>query len=150
MLSSRKQKWILLGLVLSLCVNLFLVGGIFGGHFRAPWGKGDRLPGIIMMTVPDDLKDVVREQFKKSDPDAIAARETLKAEMQAKRQRVADALAAEPFDRARLEAVLSEIEKTVGEMRSRGHRVVAEIAAGLTPEQRRRWAEGWREMKSRH
>ena len=57
MLSSSKQKWILAALVLSLCVNLFLVGGIFGGHFRAPWGKGDRMPGFVMMTVPENEAD---------------------------------------------------------------------------------------------
>lgn len=147
MLASRKQKWILAALVLSLCVNLFLVGGIFGGHFRAPWGKGDRMPGFVMMTVPDDLKDVIREQFKKSGPEAKAAREALKEEMKAKRQRIADALAAEPFDRARLEAELLDMEKTASAMMSRGHNRIAEIATELTPEQRRQWAEGWREMR---
>lgn len=147
MLASRRQKWILAALVLSLCVNLFLVGGIFGGHFRAPWGKGDRLPGIIMMTVPDDLKDIVREQFKKSDPETMATRAAMKEEMKAKRLRIADALAAEPFDPARLEAELAEMAKAVSEMRSEGHRSIVEIAAGLTPEQRRQWAEGWREMR---
>lgn len=147
-MAALKQKWVLAALIVSLCVNLFLLGGMAGGLFHAPWRKGDRMPSFVMITVPDDLKPVIREQFKKSSPEAKAAREALKQEMTAKKQRVADALAAEPFDRARLETELLEFAKTFGGMMERGHRRIAEIAAELTPEQRRLWAEGWREVKS--
>jgi uncharacterized membrane protein len=148
MLSSSKQKWILAALIVSLCVNLFLVGGMAGGLFHKSWRKGDdRLPAFVMMTAPDDLKPVIREYLEKSNPEAEAESAALKEEMRAKRLRIADALAAEPFDRARLEAELLEMRNTIGEMRSRTHRRIAEIAAELTPEQRRQWAEGWREER---
>jgi uncharacterized membrane protein len=146
MLAATKTKWLLGGIIVSLCLNLFLLGGIFGGHFHAPWGKPGRMPGVIMATVPPELKSVIREKFKESSPEAKAERGALKQEMDGKRMRVADALAADPFDPARLEAELTELEQTATSMLSRAHRRIAEIAAELTPEQRRLWAEGWREM----
>lgn len=150
MQSSARKKWLLAALIVSLCANLFLLGGIFGGHFPPPWGKPERMPGLIMMTVPPELKDTIKEKFKASSPEAKAQRRALKDEMDAKRLRVADALAAEPFDPARLQAELDQLEGTATSLLMRGHRRITEIATELTPEQRRQWAEGWREMGPRH
>lgn len=146
MLAATKTKWLLGGIIVSLCLNLFLLGGMFGGHFPAPWGKPGRMPGVIMATVPPELKSVIREKFKESGPESKSEREALKQEMDGKRMRVADALAAEPFDPVRLEVELTELEQTASNMLSRAHRKIAEIASELTPEQRRQWAEGWRKM----
>lgn len=147
MLTAAKRKWLLGALVVSLCVNLFLIGGIFGGHFHAPWAKPGKMSGVIMATVPPELKSVIRDKFKASSPANKAEREALRQEMEGKRLRVADALAAEPFDPARLEAELGGLEQTATGMLARAHRRISEIAGELTPEQRRQWAEGWRQMK---
>src|SRR5690606_15224250 len=122
------RKWMMGGLIVSLCINLFLLGGIFGGHFHAPWGKPGKMPGILMATVPPDLKPVIREKFKESGPAGKAEHDALKQEMEAKRFRVADALAAEPFDPARLTAELGELGQTATNMLGRAHRRISEIA----------------------
>lgn len=150
MLASTRKRWLLGGLIVSLCVNLFLLGGIFGGHFPGPWGKHGRFPGVIMATVPPDLKPVILEKFKASSAESKAERNVLKQEMDVKRIAVADALAADPFDPEQLRSALSELEITATSMLSRAHRRIAEIASELTPEQRRDWAEGWRKMGPRH
>jgi len=142
-----RRHWLLGGLIVSLCVNLFLLGGMFGGHFGAPWHEPRKGPGIILSTVPPELKSVIREKFKSAGEASRAEREALKQEMEAKRLRIADALAAEPFDPARLDAELIDLGVTANAMLDRAHRRISEIAAELTPEQRRIWAEGWRDMK---
>ncbi|TDQ84543.1 putative membrane protein [Dongia mobilis] len=142
-----KRRWLLGGLIASLCLNLFLLGGIFGGHFGAPWGGPPRGHGIIMSTVPPELKSVIRDRFKEMGEGSRAERDAMKQEMAAKRQQVADALAAEPFDSTRLEAELAELGVSATAMLERAHHRIAEIAAGLTPEQRKLWADGWRKMK---
>jgi uncharacterized membrane protein len=144
---AARRRWLLGALIVSVCVNLFLIGGMFGGHFHAPWAKPGRMPGVIMATVPPELKSVIREKFQASSPASKAERDALKQEMEGKRLRVADALAAEPFDPTRLEVELSELEQTATGMLARAHRRISEIAGELTPEQRQQWAEGWRQFK---
>lgn len=141
------RKWLVGGFILSLCVNLFLLGGIFGGHFGAPWASPHKGMGLIMGTVPDDLKPAIREKFKAASESSKAEREALKQEMAAKRLRIAEALDADPFDPAHLETELAELGITATLMLDRAHRRIAEIAVDLTPEQRRQWAEGWRQAR---
>jgi uncharacterized membrane protein len=150
MLNTTRKKLLLGALIVSLCANLFLLGGIFGGHFPSPWGKHDRMPGLVMMTVPPELKPVIKEKFKASSPEQKAQREALKDELDAKRLRVADALAAEPFDPARLQAELDQLEGTATAMMMRGHSRITQIASELTPEQRKIWADGWRDLRPKH
>ncbi|MBL8707554.1 MAG: periplasmic heavy metal sensor [Rhodospirillaceae bacterium] len=149
-LSPTKARWLLGALIVSLCLNLFLLGGHFGGFFPPPWSKHGRMHGgIIMATVPDDLRPIIRERLRAASPESKAQREALRQEMESHRKRVAEALVAEPFDPARLTGELEALELTATSLFRRAHGRIAEIAAELTPEQRRQWAEGWREMGHR-
>jgi uncharacterized membrane protein len=138
-ISGAKAKWLLGGAIVSLCLNLFLVGGIIAGHVHGPMGGPEGKGGMIMATVPPELKPIIREKLKARGPEFKAEREKIKA----LRVRVADALAAEPFDVARLDVELAELEKTAG--RHSGACGAARLrdkdggAAGSQGEEGRRW-----------
>lgn len=142
-LSGAKAKWLLGGAIASLCLNLFLVGGMIAGRVHGPMGGPEgKGGGMVMATVPHELKPVIREKLKARGPEFKQEREN----MRALRLNVADALAAEPFDPAALDAALATLEQSAGKLLHHAQEGLAQIAAELTPEQRKRWAEGWRKM----
>lgn len=146
-LSGAKAKWLLGGAIASLCLNLFLVGGMIAGRVHGPMGGPEgKGGGMVMATVPHELKPVIREKLKARGPEFKQEREN----MRALRLNVADALAAEPFDPAALDAALATLEQSAGKLLHHAQEGLAQIAAELTPEQRKQWAEGWRKMGSRH
>jgi len=145
-ISGAKAKWLLGGAIVSLCLNLFLIGGMIAGRMHGSMGgPAGRGGGMVMATVPPELKPIIREKLKAHGPDFKAERD----EMREIRARVADALTAEPFDRAKFDAALAELERSAGTILHLAQQGLSEIAAELTPEQRRQWAEGWRRMGSR-
>ena len=144
-ISGAKAKWLLGGAIVSLCLNLFLVGGMIAGHIHGPMGGPDGKGGMVMATVPPELKPIIKEKLKARGPDFRLERD----KMREIRVRVADALAAEPFDPAKLDAALTELEQSAGKMLHLGQQGLSRIAAELTPEQRQQWAEGWRNMGPR-
>jgi uncharacterized membrane protein len=142
-LSGAKAKWLLGGAIASLCLNLFLVGGMIAGRVHGPMGGPEgKGGGMVMATVPHELKPVIREKLKARGPEFKQEREN----MRALRLNVADALAAEPFDPAALDAALATLEQSAGKLLHHAQEGLAQIAAELTPEQRKQWAEGWRKM----
>lgn len=144
-ISGAKAKWLLGGAIVSLCLNLFLVGGMIAGRMHGPMGGPEGRGGMIMATVPPDLKPIIREKLKERGPEFKAARDNIRTI----KVQVADALAAEPFDPAKFDTVLAELEKSAGAILHLSQQGLSEIAAELTPEQRHEWAEGWRQMGPR-
>lgn len=143
--SGAKAKWLLGGAIASLCLNLFLVGGMIAGRMHGPMGGPEGKGGMIMATVPPELKDIIREKLKARGPEFQAARNDIRLI----KVQVADALAAEPFDAAKLDAALAELEKSAGTILHLSQQGLSKIATELTPEQRHQWAEGWRQMGPR-
>lgn len=143
--SGAKAKWLLGGAIVSLCLNLFLVGGMIAGRMHGPMGGPEPKGGMIMSTVPPGLKPIIREKLKARGPDFEAERDNIRKI----KAQVADALAAEPFDPAKLDAVLTDLEKSAGTILHLSQQGLSKIAAELTPEQRYQWAEGWRKVGPR-
>lgn len=146
-ISGAKAKWLLAGAIVSACLNLFLLAGMVAGRMHGPWGGPEgKGGGMVMATVPHELRPVIREKLKARGPEFMQERDN----MRELRLRVADALAAEPFDQAKLEAALTELEQSAGKLLHHAQEGLAQIATELTPEQRKQWAEGWRKMGPRH
>lgn len=142
-ISGAKAKWLLAGVIVSVCLNLFLLAGMVAGRMHGPWGgPGGRGGGMVMATVPHELRPVIRDKLKARGPDFKQERDNLRE----LRLRVADAMGAEPFDQAKLEAALAELEQSAGKLLHHAQEGLAQIAAELTSEQRKQWAEGWRQM----
>jgi len=144
-ISGAKAKWVMAGLIVSVCLNLFLLAGMVAGRMHGPMGGPEGRGGMVMATVPPELKSVIREKLKARGPEFREEKE----KMRELRLRVADALAAEPFDPAKLDAALAELEQSAGKLLHHAQEGLAQIAAELTPEQRKKWAEGWRSLGPR-
>ena len=142
-ISGAKAKWLMAGAIVSLCLNLFLLAGMAAGHMHAPWGgpEGGK-GGMVMATVPPELRGIIRDKLKARGPEFKQEREAMRAQ----RLKVADALAADPFDPVALDAALGELEQSAGRLLHHAQQGLGRIAGELTPEQRKQWAEGWRAL----
>jgi uncharacterized membrane protein len=153
-LSSRTTRWLALGLFLSLAGNLFLAGLYAGAWFGDGEGEtvatddgrngrdgreGDepRLLRRMIAAVPAAERPEFEAALQAHRPALIAAGVALRAA----RRKVGDALTAEPFDRAALEAALAESRRGYADLYKITHLAVAAAAERLSPEGRRQLAE---------
>jgi uncharacterized membrane protein len=145
-ISGGKAKWLVAGIIVSLGLNLLLIGWIAGGRMHGPgfgWHQRSGGPMAIMAGMPREMRAMMKAKFKDH-------REAHRAEMDAARQILADTLAAEPFDATAFDRALGAMEGIAGQMMSEMRNSLAELVAGMTPEQRREWAEGLRQWKGPH
>jgi uncharacterized membrane protein len=150
-------------LVASLAINL-LVAGAIAGHFlsgrhhawhgwgmmrgevdRMPDRPGERVIGRMAAALPSENRaafEAAMEQHRQ--PLAEAGRGVRDA-----RTKVRDAMAAEPFDRARLESSFAELRARSQQLQTAVHGAVADAAAKLPPEARAKLAQFNRSRRAR-
>jgi len=136
-------------LMASLALNVLIVGGVagsllFGGHHG--W-KGHGRKGFVLsrfaQTLPADRSDVIR---KRLDSEEAVLAPLRKAKYEA-RDAARGILMTEPFDPEKFKAALERaVEAGVAEKKARMV-VFADIAAQLTPEERRQ-LHNWFEKRS--
>ncbi|MBX3430770.1 MAG: periplasmic heavy metal sensor [Hyphomonadaceae bacterium] len=141
-MSDTRFPWRTL-LFVSLALNLLVVGAVAGA-----WGAGvriqrdasqgaivERLPGprAFLRALPSETRAVMRQELVSSWQDS---RETREAAMQARREAFA-AMAAEPYDAARVRAAFERLRAADQAAIAVFHNNVIEAFGELTPEQRR-------------
>lgn len=162
-LSGRGALIITIGAVVSLCVNLFLIGLMVGGRWHErmpPWvaamgsadGRngpgehpGDRpgeagRPSGMMSPVPPEI----REQMKDILAPHEAEIEQMRKAMRAARLEVAKQLAADPLNQDGLKQALDNLQQQSAAMQQLMHSMMLEAAPKLSPDLRQHWAERWR------
>jgi len=151
-------------LVISLAVNIFFVGAIavsaiIDHGFRGVMGfgppHGQRMMGVPsprqLRGVLDDQGQQILETMLDARRDAFHA--NLDAMFQA-REALAQALAAEPFDRVKVEAAMAAMRDREAVMQGSAQSFILELAAQLNAEQRTKIAEllkpneRWREKRA--
>ena len=128
-------------LIVSLCLNLFLMGVIAAGLFAA-WqrealgagpGNSPFHPRNIAAMLPPDgkakVEKITRENRLKFVP---LLRDVRRTRLDAFRQ-----LQQEPFDKTKFDAAMSDVRSADAKLAEEGQRIVLEIIASLTPEERR-------------
>jgi len=148
----RSGGWLGIALVVSLGLNILLVG-VVGGAYLRDWQRQAMRPDRAVQMLG------LRPYWRAMDPEsraelAKAVRET-RAEQRSQggvyRGFVRDlraALLAEPFDRGALKAVLARRANMLARRMSLGREVLVDRIAEMTPEQRRAFAA--RLFKARH
>lgn len=136
---TRAEKWLLAGLGVSLALNGLFAAMIFfhPGHPRDRHGPDVRL-GRMEEHLSADSRLILKETVQ-------ARRDTLAAEFQAMRdarQGVADALAAEPFDPAGLEAALAGVRAHQEVIQQTVQASFVEAASKLPRDERMKLARG--------
>jgi uncharacterized membrane protein len=131
---TRIKTW----LIVSLVLNIFLLGTIAGGTYR--WIAKEKADAIAQQRglrfaaaeLPrdrrDQLRDMLRETRRDTVPLTLAARTG--------RLDVVQALAAPTFDRVALDAALARTREADEALRARVEGTVADFAATLTPDER--------------
>ena len=147
-------RWVVIALLVSLALNIFLIGMTGGHHMRgwyhdrggpSAWMQDDASRPLkhMLRMLTHELDDEDREQFRA----AIEAQRDLLADsgaaMLEQRRLALELLRAEPFDRTAVDAALAEL----GRRHDAFHRLlmaaIADAAAALPPEARAKLGSGW-------
>jgi uncharacterized membrane protein len=137
------RRWLWPLLVASLMLNLLVLGAIAGGAMFAhrhmgPGPDGPRgLQGFVR-GLPKERREVL---MAGTEREAMRAR---RRELIAAQQAVLDAIAAEPLDKAALEAALKHASDVEAKMHEANMATFIAIAERMTPQERQRFKE-WRE-----
>lgn len=142
----KARRWLLPALVVSLVLNMLLVGLIAGARLHhGGWrGHGERHFGFLK-----DLPEGRRAELAKE-------METLRGELHEKREAVHELrrraralIAKEPFDAAAVSAAIEQISAARGEANRHAAQRFVEVLSRMSPEERRRFVE-WRERRGKH
>jgi uncharacterized membrane protein len=127
-------------LIVSLCLNLFLIGvvaaGLVAARQREAMGAGPgnspfhprNLAAMLPPAGKDKVEQITRENRSKFMP---VLREVRQSRLEAFR-----VLQQEPLDKAKFVAALDDVRRADAKLADEGQRVVVEILEKLTPEER--------------
>src|ERR1700743_607994 len=138
-------KWLVGAAIVSLCLNLFLVGlmaghWIYGPHF-GPGGPGGppHGPDAMMMGVPADLRPLIKEKFAAARPQFEAARGRIRDA----RDKVAKAAAADPFDAAAFAQAFDELQQAMDGVQTIAHQTIRDILPEIPAKERQKLVDDW-------
>jgi uncharacterized membrane protein len=142
---------LILALLASLALNLVVIGATAGfvwRHSAALQAANAKHPSRSLLnyasTLPParhkELADLTKEQRRQVWP--------LRRHLREVREEAVQALTATPFDKARFDAAAARLLVADRQAREAVYRLYAAIAANMTPEERRGYAE-WREQRRR-
>lgn len=144
---STGRRWMAAALFASLALNLVVVGATAGFLWRhSGQGPGAHRwpPNLLNYTAT-----LPAERQKELAARVAAQRANvrpLRRQLRAARDEVASVLAVQPFDKQRFEAVQAQLMVADQRAREAVYQLYAEIAANMTPEERRGFAE-WRQQR---
>ncbi len=143
---SRPMRFLLVG---SLALNLFGIGAIAADAIMDRDGHGGLFghcrPRFMGLPSPRELREVLPESDQAKLDSLLQANKAQfhqrLNELFAARQGVADAIKAEPFDRAKLETAFAALREREAGMATRTQDWLVDFVAGLDPASRARVAE---------
>jgi len=145
-LSGSGAKWLIGVAVVSLCVNLFLVGlmaghWIYGPGFFGRGGPDGPRRGIeaMMAGVPEELRPMIKQKFDAAKPQFQAQREKIHDA----RDKLAAAAEADPFDPAAFDQAFQEFQDAMSGMGAIAHQTIREILPQIPAEQRKQLVDKW-------
>lgn len=128
-MNSQRLWGVALGV--SLTVNAFCIAALLTSVFAL------RDPPAQRQGLPPEARALFRAIDPRQQPGFDASIRRLRQH----REDVRNALVAQPFDAAALAEAFARLRETEAEKAAHAHRKVAEVAARLSPEQRRQLAE---------
>jgi uncharacterized membrane protein len=145
-LSGSGAKWLIGVAVVSLCINLFLVGLMAGHWIYGPGMFGHGGPdgprrGIEAMIsgVPEGLRPMIKEKFDAAKPQFQAQREKIRTA----RDKLAAAATADPFDPAAFDQAFGDFQQAMDGMGAIAHQTIREILPQIPAEQRKQLVDKW-------
>lgn len=147
----RERGWLRAALVISLMVNLLVLGmiasSVLASRSEAEWRSSSHHAKlglrIFSKNLPADRRDFIGRAID-------AARENLRPlreDVRALRKEAGEVLGAEPFDKERLKAEMVRLVEAEARLRTEVVKAFSDIVAQLTPEERRAYRE-WRQRQT--
>ena len=102
-------RWVKWALGVSLCVNLIIIGVVAGATARHHRGGGSDLGAMTMRHALRGMDEERREAAKAAIASNVQAMKAARIEGARARERLANVVAAQPFDAAAAEAVFDDI-----------------------------------------
>lgn len=148
-----QRRWLGPVFLASLALNLFLVALIAVPVIKGPpdrygpppKGYGPSVMYGALKELPEEdrliIRHAMRERFREVAPHIRETREA--------RDRLIDAIAAEPYDEAAVRAAFDAISEATMAMSALGREAMLDGFAKLTPEQRQRVAKAMREDREK-
>jgi uncharacterized membrane protein len=134
-------KWWAGMLFASLAINVLLAGVIVTAYLNREKRDRELAHRMTVYTVPwawrvvgEDVGVFARQVYAKNQAELARDRQTLAADY----AQVNEILSAEKFDREAFSAALAKLRTDVASAQHLMHDAMAEFAAGLTPDQRRK------------
>ena len=144
-----RWKWLL---VISLAVNLLVIGAMAGARFHGPRGwRGERSGeefGLIGYArhLPAERRKLIRK-IVTAEKGAISA---ARAEVYKARQEAAAVLVEEPFSPEKLKAAANRISEAEAKLKAAGLAAFLNAAGQLTPDEREGLLEHWKRRRPQH
>lgn len=140
----RVRRWLMPALIASLALNLLVVGMLGGAVWRFRHGSGNpNGQGASLLGYVSTLPAARRDALIASVGDPRLELRPLRQEQRTARAEFAAALAAEPFDRARVIAAQKRAFDAETAVRGAAQRLAGELALKLSPEDLRAYSR-WR------
>jgi uncharacterized membrane protein len=146
---ANDRRWLAMALVLSLAVNMVLIGTAGGFLLRHSNDLvGAAAPPLIpnLLGYASTLPEERRKELWMRTEDVRAGVRPLRRALRQAREEFLEALVAEPFDAQRFAAAQDRLLEADRKAREKVHKLYAEIAANLTPAERRAFLP-WRDKQ---
>ncbi len=133
----NKSKWLIIGLVVSVLLNVALIGAFVGRHWAEGIGPprgGNPLFGIMRFTrtLPEtrqaELSATLREYQQAARPNIRMLR--------SRQEAFRAAMLAEPLDSQAVRASLDALQQALAEQHKAGHEALVKVLQNLTVEER--------------
>lgn len=151
-----KRRWPTVLLLISLALNLLLVGFLFGSEHRLR--GGDRAMGPPHSQIGHFLRNTDDQRRSELAPLARgywrASRASMK-QLHRARRALKEALIAEPLDEAQIEAAMNQVDSALLQTSQTSQRAMLPLIRALQPTERKRFATSGRHRpgagnRSRH
>ena len=147
--SASAPRWAVPALIASLALNLIVIGtaaGFLWRHLPAfQAANADHLPPSLLNYASTLPPARYKEIVVATDQRRESVR-PLRRQLREAREAAVNALVAEPFDKARFQAAQEQVLAADQKAREAVFQLYTDIAANMTPEERRAFAE-WRQAR---
>ena len=149
-ISGSGARWLVGGTVVSLCINLFLIGLMAGHWFYGPSRSGPG-PGpksgmeAMINGLPEEVRPIFKQEFGAAKPQFDAARDHVRSA----RDKVEKVAKADPFDLAAFDQAFDDLQTAMDEVQKIAHSTIGKILPQLSAKQRHDLVEQWSKRWSR-
>ena len=146
----RNRRWLILGLIVSVAINLGLAGFVAGQMSRPGPVPAVLDPSLSLFRVLREMPEPRREAFRPTVREHFRSLRGDIRRMRAAQRGIDQALSTEPFDAEDLAGALGEFRSALLDGQEDNHEVLVQVARQMTSEERRMLLEAMKRPRHEH